>query len=314
MAPPPPAQPPEDYLNQRTDGGGVRRAVAEVKALPFATLFPIRAWFADKPWNLRWVRWLAFFAFYPLLMTRFFEDGITLTGAAWAFGTYFAAIWALIFYFCLRPPSLKPTVVVSVVLFTALVGVSLLLSAQRLPVISEFYAETESADLVGQLVGFVFGVGLLEEATKALPLWWRYIYKREPVTPREAAYVGCTSGLAFGVAEAVTYSILYAVAQSRGQLGYGDYLTVQLLRLITLPLLHALWAGTLGYFVGLAANAPARRTGLLIVGLAFVATLHGLYDAFSGSWISTAVGAFSLLAFVGYARSADEIAGQLQAT
>jgi RsiW-degrading membrane proteinase PrsW (M82 family) len=310
----PPRRPSEEFLNQRAGGTGLGRAAAEVKALPFATIFPIQDWLRDKPWNLRWVRWFGFFAFYPLLMTRLFEDGISLTAAAWAFGIYFAAIWALIFYFCLHPPVIKPAVLIGTALFTALVGVSLLLAAQQLPVIKSFYAETESANLVGQLFGYVFGVGIMEEATKALPLWWRYIHKKEPVTPREAAFVGCTSGLAFGVAEAVTYSIMYAVARERGELGYGDYLTIQFLRLITLPLLHALWAGTLGYFIGLAATVPARRTGLLVVGLAFVATLHGLYDTTSGTWVSTALGVFTLLAFVGYSRSADDIARSLQAS
>jgi RsiW-degrading membrane proteinase PrsW (M82 family) len=309
---PAPDHPPEDFLNQRSAGAGFGRVLAEIRALPFGTILPINAWIQDKPWDLRWVRWFAFFAFYPLILMRYFEDGISLTGAAWAFGLYFAAIWGLIFYFCLRPGPIKASVLLGTAGFTAVIGVSLLLAAQQLPVIKDFYSETDSANFIGRLFGFVCGVGLMEEATKALPLWWRFIHKKESVTPRECAFVGCASGLAFGVAEAVAYSIMYAVQQQRGELGYGDYLTVQFLRLITLPLLHALWAGTFGYYIGLAAAAPKRQLGLLVVGWVLVASLHGLYDTFSGSWVSTGVGMLSLLLFVGYARSADQIADNLR--
>jgi protease PrsW len=301
---------PVDFMHQRaaSASAGIGKFFAEVRALPLSTLFPVATWLRDKPWDLAWVRWFAFFAFYPLVMLRLFQQRISLTNAAWAFGLYFAAIWALIFYFCMRPPAIRVKVLLGTAGFTAFVGIGLLLIAQQLPVIRDFYGATESANFVGRVLGYVLGVGIMEEATKALPLWWRFVHKRVPTTPRECAFIGCVSGLAFGVAEAVSYSIRYAVQQYQGQLGYGDYLTIQFLRLITLPLLHALWAGTVGYFIGLAASMPDRSRALVAVGLTMMALVHGLYDTFSGTWASTALGVLSLLVFVAYSRSADQIA------
>lgn len=303
----------DDVLNQRAKGGTVAGLLDEVKALPFATLFPVKAWLKDKPWDLVWVRWFMFFAFYPLVMLRLFEQGISLTGAAWAFGIYFAAIWALIFHFCMRPPKIDTGVLLGVAGFTAVIGINVVLGVQKLPVIRDLYYATDSFDRFKQLLGFILGVGIVEECAKALPLWWRFVHKKVPATPRECAFLGCASGLAFGVAEAVSYSILYAWGQYTGRLGYGDYLTAQFLRLISLPLLHALWTGTVGYFVGLGIALPARRTALLIVGIGAAAVVHGCYDTFSDSWIGTLLGVMSLLAFVGYSRSADEIAQKLRA-
>lgn len=300
-------------LNQRVTGGGASQLIADIRSLEFSEVFPLSAWLSDKPWNLVWVRWFAFFAFYPLMLQRLFAEGITLTGAAWALGLYFAVMWGLILFILLRPPKLETGTTLGIMGFTAFIGVSLLLTCQQLPVIRNFYNATESANLVGRAFGFVFGVGVLEEATKALPLWWCFIHKRKPTTPRESAFLGCMSGLAFGVAEAVSYSVMYAWGQETGQMGYGDYLAIEFLRLITLPLLHALWAGILGYFIGLAATLPRKQDALLIVGWVCVATLHGLYDTFSSGWIGTGIGLFSLAVFVGYTRSAEQILGRLQA-
>lgn len=307
---------PDEFLNKRSGKGGIGQLIADVRTLPFATLFPVTDWLKDQPWNLAWVRWFAFFAFYPMLLYRYyeyeqFEGGLSLTQVAWAFGIFFAAIWVLILYVCVRPDRLRTGLAFGTAGFTAFIGIGLLLSMQQWPVIRDLYSETTSTSLAGRALGFVFGVGIMEEATKALPLWWRFVYKKDATSPRECAFLGCVSGLAFGVVEAVSYSMIYAVAHEEGALGYGQYLTLQFLRLITLPLLHAFWAGITGYFIGLAAT-PERRGAMLVVGLAVAAACHGLYDTFSDSWISTGIALLSFLMFICYTRSSDAIVARLR--
>ena len=51
-------------------------------------------------------------------------------------------------------------------------------------------------------------------------------------------------------------------------------------RLITLPLLHAVWSGTFAYFVALSSVNRHVGKGLLLAGLLIAACLHGLYDTF----------------------------------
>ena len=86
-------------------------------------------------------------------------------------------------------------------------------------------------------------------------------------TPREAAFLCGVSGLAFGVAEAVHYSWTYALQNSAGRLGYGDYLTVQTLRLISLPFLHCIWSAIAGYYIGLAFLSRRQAAALVVVGM-----------------------------------------------
>jgi len=154
-------------------------------------------------------------------------------------------------------------------------------------------------------------VGVVEESLKAAPLIFAFLQRGAPTTPRAAAFLGGVSGLAFGVAEAVQYSFMYSQGQQSGRLNYGSYLAVQLLRFITSPLIHALWSAVIGYFIGLAATFPNRSRALVVFAIAAMATIHGLFDEFSDSWISIVICLFSLILFVGYSRTADQIMERL---
>jgi RsiW-degrading membrane proteinase PrsW (M82 family) len=157
----------------------------------------------------------------------------------------------------------------------------------------------------------VAGVGVIEESAKALPIWWLYIHKRNEDSLSTIVFLGCISGFAFGVAEAVNYSIDYALGLTQGDLGFGDYLLAQMTRLITLPLLHAVWAGISGYFVALASVNRHVGKGLLLAGLLITASLHGLYDTFSDSMIGVAVAVLSIVIFISYYRSGQTLQAKI---
>ena len=91
---------------------------------------------------------------------------------------------------------------------------------------------------------------------KALPVLWIFVRNREPGTMREITYLGCVSGFAFGVSEAVAYSVFYAQSVARGDMPLGAYVVVQLTRLITLPLLHAVFSGIAAQFIALGVETP----------------------------------------------------------
>jgi RsiW-degrading membrane proteinase PrsW (M82 family) len=174
--------------------------------------------------------------------------------------------------------------------------------------------QTEAASLVGRLVGFTLAVGLVEETVKAIPIFWIASRQPEPLKPLAIAYLGAISGLAFGVIEAVVYSLTYASDHAAASLSYGQYVVVQVLRFVSLPLLHGIWSATLGYFIGLAFCLRASKRVLLVFGLSLVTIMHGLYNTFAGGWFGLLVAIASLLLFIGYVRSQHFIlSGLLQA-
>lgn len=299
-----------DYPSRRSEKP-LQSLVNDFKALPFDVLFPFQRWLSEQPWKMRWVQVLLAFALFPLSLTYILGDNAQIHDAAWAIGGYFSLIWGYVLWLVVKPGTLNTRNLLSICGFTAIIGIMLVLLLQQLPFISTLYAATEWGFSPLRLIGFVAGVGVLEEAVKLLPVFWLAVKMQRIRTPREAAFYAGISGLAFGVAEAVSYSINYTnintIGMAYGMVGSGNYVVLEFLRLITLPFLHCVFTGVAGYYLGLSLLSPQRRTALILLGLAVAAVMHGLYDFLAGSWLSVAEAALSILIFVAYIRSAEHI-------
>ena len=99
-------QAPPPHARSGSEPGGLGD---EFRAVPLERVVPLAAWLGDRPWNLLWVRWLLFYAFFPLALGRFIGDeGIPIRNAAWAFGLYFAGVWLTVLSLAMRPQKLDP--------------------------------------------------------------------------------------------------------------------------------------------------------------------------------------------------------------
>lgn len=315
MASPTPPD-PQQWLESRAPGSLDLQALRrEFSSVNLKNLIPLHLWIKDRPWDLVWVRLFLFFAIFPLAFGLYCSSRgkeIDLRLAAWAFSIYFALMWALVLRFCLRPEPTGVGTHLKVTAFTAFLGVLAVLLLSQLPIISSLTAETQSANLAGRLIGFTLGVGLVEEGVKAFPIYLLLFRKGPFQRPLTYAYMGAMSGLAFGSTEAVVYSLSYARGLAVGGLGFGDYIVVQFIRFITLPLLHGIWSGMAGYFIGLAALNRSKARVLFAVGLGMVALLHGVYDTFADGWGGLGLAVASLLMFVSYARTDAHVISEVQ--
>jgi protease PrsW len=79
-----------------------------------------------------------------------------------------------------------------------------------------------------------------------------------------------------------------------------------------LPLFHAILAGLVGYFMGLAAVNPSRQGAIVLIGLAIAVVLHGLYNTFAGSIAGLFIIAFTILLFVSYLRRSRQMVDEMQ--
>ena len=98
-------------------------------------------------------------------------------------------------------------------LFTGTLGVLLLLAAQLFGsccCIGMFYAAALDPDAPfgPSLLGFVFGIGFMEETIKCLPILFK-LFRRQLVSWRESAIIGMASGAGFGISEGVLYATRY---------------------------------------------------------------------------------------------------------
>jgi RsiW-degrading membrane proteinase PrsW (M82 family) len=279
-------------------------ASARLDAFPWEVVFPIRKWVQTRPWGSAWGLLLLLGVLAPLL----FVGTVSVAGDPTAelhrvsafFGVYFAIGWLLILRSVIRPERLGWQLPVAIAALTALLGAPL--------------AGAVEQGLLGDsrpgLLGFIAVVGLVEEAVKWGAVYLLVYRPGHRLTPLTYMYLGVVAGLAFGVAEAINYSVLYAHSFGAiGVAGIGAYTAAALVRLTVLPLLHACMTGISCFFLGLAAWQPSRRLPLILVGLGLAALLHGLYDDLGGSWV--VAGAIAAL-FVAYIASGESIEAELR--
>lgn len=297
---------------ERADPINIEKWRAEFDAVGWSGLIPFRNFFTDKPWTLLWVQFLGFVFGFPFLLIGYYRnENATLPEAAWAFGVYFSIVWAVLIHRCLRPDRIGTGKIIGTWFTTSILGVIAVILVERigrfLPGIRDVMAAGESASIFGRFFGMTLGVGFVEETAKLFPVLWLSRSLGSEVRPTTVAYLGVISGLAFGATEAILYSMMYAEGHAASAFGYGDYLIIQLLRLISLPFLHAIWTGTSAYFAGLSAINDAARRVVILAGLSGVSILHGAYNTMSANWLGFVLAMLSLAIFVGYVR--DEESG-----
>src|SRR4051812_45743974 len=153
-----------DLREKRADD--LAKLKAEIRALPLGRVIPLAAWWRDQPWNLLWVRWFLLYALLPFFLLHGIEQ-VGIGHAALGFGVYFALTWLIVLTLCMRPERIDVGLLLGVALFTAIVGVACVSLVAQLPVIKSFSANTGSVSLPARWIGFLIGVGLVEEVAKA---------------------------------------------------------------------------------------------------------------------------------------------------
>lgn len=268
--------------------------------LPWAEILPMRAWTADRSWLTSQVVMFLVAAIVPFVLLHVGTDRDSLREVSWGYALYFALLWLLAIGIVVRPERVRWTTILGIAVFTALVGTAIAVFLER-----HFASDTPN------VVQYVLAIGLPEEIAKLLPIYLIATRISPTVAPRTYLYLGAVSGLAFGAAEAVSYTQLYAGESS--YLGAWNTLVTGVWRLVTDSLFHACMAGIAAFFLGLARVAIERRVALLATGIGLASVLHGVYDATASTWFGAAIAAVIVAVFVAYARTGDAITRKLVA-
>ena len=284
------------------DGGsiGVSKVINEFKSLDYKELLPLRKILNSGIFKKKAVRWVLLFGLLPLIYAWFVREfDLDFTQVVWLIEIYFCLFWALYFFSLIQPSRTIWKQGIGYALFTAMIGIPVLLTLQTFPVIKELYFETDSNSLFGKLTGFILGVGILEETCKAFPLIIFGLRKKTVKGINNWIFLGFLSGLGFAASEGVTYT----VKATANAIYYGDatwQVITFLHRVMSGPLQHSTWAGVSGWFIGMAALKEGKKWPIISIGILFMALLHGLYDVFSDSIIGIIIAAFGYLVFMGY--------------
>ncbi|MEB3337766.1 MAG: PrsW family glutamic-type intramembrane protease [Leptolyngbyaceae bacterium] len=277
----------------------------------WADLIPYREVVNVDLYNNGTVRLLLFLSLFPLTGRLIFGKAEHLELTAWILGIYYSFIWGVVLDDLIKPPHFSWGHALKCALFTIFIGIPLLLLLQQVPPFNLLYATLKQQD-ISSVIGFILGVGVLEELCKASPLYLFLFQTHRLNDPLTASFYGAISGLGFAIAEGGEYSLRYAWGLAEGEVGFGSYILINTIRFISLPLFHAIWSAIVGYFMGLAALHPSRQWIIMGTGIGISAVLHGLYDVFSGSILGVIIIAFSILLFVTYLCRSEQMAIAMQ--
>lgn len=290
--------------------------LAALRTFQLASVFPYRDVLSAELYRSTTVRLLLFLGLFPLIINLVAEQA-SLRQTAWLLGIYYASIWGVVLYNLIKPVQFSWGNTLRCVIFTAIIGIPLLLIFQKVPPFNMLY-DAINRGLLFRIAGFILGVGVLEELCKALPVYLLLVHPKLLLTqpkrlpdPLSAAFYGAMSGLGFAIAEGAAYSFFYASGLSKGQLGLSSYVAANTIRFVSLPLFHAILAGIVGHFIGLAVINPSRRSAICFIGIAIAATLHGLYNSFADGIPGLVIVGFSILLFVTYLRRSQQLVNEM---
>jgi RsiW-degrading membrane proteinase PrsW (M82 family) len=292
-------------------GKGGRRAHREPQIAELASslhiLLPVRSWLNNPGWKQGFRLLVIAYGLLPSVFFVLFLHSTNLTTPGWAYSLYVAPLWAIVFYFLIRPGEITKQVIG--------VGVAIIVGTLVLtPILTIPWEKAlDKTASPKQLLPWIYGVGYAEEITKALPVLVAALillkFRKEKLDVRMWMFLGCIAGLAFGVAESVKYTALYLRAGEQGGASVPVVLAFSL-RVFLDGFQHAVWAGISGFFIGMGVNYRRQRVLLIAIGISIPSVLHGLNDwatSFSNQWLWIGMGAVSLVLFLGYTMSAAAI-------
>ncbi|MCG8366085.1 MAG: PrsW family glutamic-type intramembrane protease [Pseudanabaenales cyanobacterium] len=282
-----------------------------LKTFKFSSVVPYKQALSPDLYNSNVVRLLIFFSLFPWVVGWLTVDA-GLAQVAWILGIYYAFIWGIVLRQLIKPVQFSWSDTLKCTAFTVFVGIPLLLFFQHVPLFRLLYVASDQSGLILNMLGFVLGVGVLEEVCKGLSVYLFLLRPGKLSDPLTAAFYGAMSGLGFAIAEGAEYSVRYSFGLVSGELNFGEFVLVNTLRFISLPLFHAIWAGIVGYFLGLAAINPSREKSIIFIGVAIAAILHGLYNTFSSNLLGLAILVFSILLFVAYLRRSRQLVNEMR--
>ncbi len=228
-------------------------------------------------------RFVFFLAMGPLAIAHLDRTDFIL----WGIALYSALLWAMFVYRLFAGRDLGFRWAIGMVFVTCFVMVPLLQVYLAIPPdLTEWLIGRRF--VVFQLAGYVLGVGIREEMTKALPLLVLAAFTSRMKNPLSGLVLGFMSGIGFAVAENVLYvykTVSHAVSITQ-ETGHFANLVVpvynNVIRMAMGPFVHGCLSGIFGYFIALSAVDARRRIFLLLAGLGVAASLHGLYDTVVG--------------------------------
>lgn len=233
---------------------------------------------------------------------------LMLTGGAVAYiaiAAYFSVLWGMFFFVIFKNDQVKLQECFICFGVTAFVSTTTLLIIHSMGLLAFVGAMADSKFFPIRFIGMFFVAGIPEELCKAAVIFWFVRRKGIICVPQTVVLYGLFSGLGFGINEGVCYQL----GINRAQGVDGAYF-LNVLRLTSLPFLHATWCAIASYFIAFAALFPMHRKGLWCIAILLPAIIHALYNSMP-QWLCLLPATSGVLLFTIYLANAKNMKQKL---
>lgn len=242
--------------------------LASIKKIGIDFLFP---WASIS--NMGWRKdprflVLAAAGLLPLALSIFATSSLVYIGLA----VYASMLWGLFFFSQFKTDQVQAKVCIKTMGISCLFIFALLVLNSLIP--HHRNTHVHSNGFFIQFVTMFLVAGIPEEICKVAPIFFMLRRPGTILKPQTVVFYGLLSGLTFGLYEGVLY-----------QMGVNKHMDadtayyLNILRLTSLPFLHATWCGISSYFIAFSAILPSHRYGLYIIAIIVPALLHALYNS-----------------------------------
>jgi protease PrsW len=309
--------PPPGTAQAPPRGSGLPPAAGDELMAGLRILIPVRSWLHNPDWRQGLRLLVITYALLPLLFIALFASSGNLSTPGWAYSLYIAPLWAIGFWWLIRPGRIRKLEIwvgVGVIIWT-LLWINLVTINVN-----------DHLTKPGHAISFLsaIAVGFNEEITKALPVFLAGIFllkaRSTKLDARMWMFLGTIAGLTFGVSESALYTSQAITTISGSQVASQQVSAVLAFaeRVFVDGFQHAVWAGISCFFIGMGLNYSRRRFQLVALGVSMAALLHALNDwslgFFNSYWPWILIQAFSLFLFLGYTISAAAIEQKVRQT
>lgn len=277
----------------RSGGGSfLDRLIRQLKSLDFKLVFPWQEIKTLQFFKDRKLLYLAGVGLSPMVALALAPGN---WAGYWLIAMYFSGLWSVFFYYLFRTPQIESRLCFLCFFFTGFIAVTVLMLVQTIPPWNVLYRMAKSTNFLSRFAGMFLGVGINEELCKAAVLFWLVKRPGKLMIPQSVVFYGMMSGLGFGIYEGVGYQQTVNRAQ-----GVDTAYFLNVVRLTSLPFLHAIWTGIAGYFIAFAALYPKRQLGLWLVAIGIPALFHAIYNTFGWNLLGLGVAMLSVIILMTY--------------
>ena len=209
---------------------------------------------------------------------------------------YVSVLWSMFFWAQFQTPSSSVKNGLICFCVTAFLSTTLLMIMHLLGLSEFFDPLIEDQSVLVRFIGFFGCAGLPEEICKAAVIFWIVRRPGRVLKPQDVVLYGLLSGFGFGIHEGLGYQLSINREMNDADATY----ILNVLRLTSLPFLHACWCGIASYFIAYAAIAPMNRYGLWLLAILIPAGIHSAYDALSETILGLAPAVLGVVLMITY--------------